>query len=277
MASVQVQRLSDRLHTVVAAIRPVEVRRRGRPPVNRPAPTTTRFELACELVENKAGVERERSLPRVFRPFVQRAYRGSWCDGCSGIAQDLQRTIRCRKRLRLSQGPARRQRSFLEDSLAHRRTRHGIDHCPHDLAPHGENHAGLRGEFKNQTSWVGQQNHRQTDYIHDDHRDDWHHGRGDRDYAAPWVVLKKAKLPRVLFIRSMLQIRFTPSRSHGSTRLNLEHSIPQHSSVQSPPARAARRPSSRSWLSAPNPLIDPLSAWTPDSTLLDFNVRRIPA
>lgn len=65
-ASAQAQKLSDRLHTVVATIRPVEVRRRGRPPVNKPAPTTTRFELACELVENRAGVERERSLAGCF-------------------------------------------------------------------------------------------------------------------------------------------------------------------------------------------------------------------
>ena len=65
-ASVQARKLSDRLHTVVADIRPVEVRRRGRPPLNRPAPVTTRFELACELVENKAGVERERNLAGCF-------------------------------------------------------------------------------------------------------------------------------------------------------------------------------------------------------------------
>ena len=65
-ASAQAQKFSDRLHTVVAAIRPVEVRHRGRPPLNKPAPTTTRFELACELVENRAGVERERSLAGCF-------------------------------------------------------------------------------------------------------------------------------------------------------------------------------------------------------------------
>lgn len=65
-ASAQAQRFSNRLHTVIPAIRPVEVRRRGRPPLNRPAPTITRFELSCELVENKDGVERERSVAGCF-------------------------------------------------------------------------------------------------------------------------------------------------------------------------------------------------------------------
>jgi len=59
-------KLSGRLHTVSSAIRPVEVRRRGRPPANRPAPTNTRYSLSCELTENVSGVDRERSLAGCF-------------------------------------------------------------------------------------------------------------------------------------------------------------------------------------------------------------------
>lgn len=65
-ASARAEKFSDRLHTVATAIRPVEVRRRGRPPSNGPAPTNTRYELSWELAENKAGVDRERSLAGCF-------------------------------------------------------------------------------------------------------------------------------------------------------------------------------------------------------------------
>ena len=61
-AAARAQKLSDRLHTVTAAVRPVEVRRRSRPPANGPALTNTRYELSWELAENTAGVARERSL-----------------------------------------------------------------------------------------------------------------------------------------------------------------------------------------------------------------------
>ncbi len=60
------QKLSGKLHTVTTAIRPVEVRRRGRPPANRPAPTNTRYELSWELVENTSGAARERQLAGCF-------------------------------------------------------------------------------------------------------------------------------------------------------------------------------------------------------------------
>ena len=65
-AAARVAKLSDRLHRVTAAVRPVEVRRRGRPPAHGPAPTNTRYELSWELVANAAGVERERSLAGCF-------------------------------------------------------------------------------------------------------------------------------------------------------------------------------------------------------------------
>ena len=59
-AAVRAEKFSDKLHTVTTAIRPVQVRRRGRPPVDRPAPTNTQYELSCEISENSAGVNRER-------------------------------------------------------------------------------------------------------------------------------------------------------------------------------------------------------------------------
>jgi transposase len=65
-AAARAEKLSDRLHTVTAAIRPVEVRRRGRPPANGPAPTNTRYALSSKLTANTAGVERERSLAGCF-------------------------------------------------------------------------------------------------------------------------------------------------------------------------------------------------------------------
>ena len=65
-AAARAEKLSDRLHTVTATIRPVEVRRRGRPPLHRPAPTHTRYALSRALAVNTAGVEKERSLAGCF-------------------------------------------------------------------------------------------------------------------------------------------------------------------------------------------------------------------
>jgi len=65
-AAAKVEKLSGRLHAVTASVRPVEVRRRGRPPANGPAPTDTRYELSWELAENTLGVDRERQLAGCF-------------------------------------------------------------------------------------------------------------------------------------------------------------------------------------------------------------------
>jgi hypothetical protein len=65
-AAINAERLVGRLHTVATSVIPVQVRRRGRPPANRPAPMNTRYELACELVPNAAGVARERQLAGCF-------------------------------------------------------------------------------------------------------------------------------------------------------------------------------------------------------------------
>jgi transposase len=65
-AAAQVEKLSDTLHTVTATVRPVNVRRRGRPPAHGLAPMNTRYELSWDLSEDTAGVARERSLAGCF-------------------------------------------------------------------------------------------------------------------------------------------------------------------------------------------------------------------
>lgn len=65
-AATRAEAFSDRLHTVATTIRPVQVRRRGRPPANRPAPTNTRYALDWRLAANTVGVERMRSLAGCF-------------------------------------------------------------------------------------------------------------------------------------------------------------------------------------------------------------------
>ena len=65
-AAARVEKLSDKLHTVTTAVRPIEVRRRGRPPATGPTPTNTRYALSSELAVNTAGVEREKRLAGCF-------------------------------------------------------------------------------------------------------------------------------------------------------------------------------------------------------------------
>jgi transposase len=65
-AAAQAQKLSDKWHIVTVTVRPVEVRRRGRPPTNSPALTNTRYELSWELAENTARVAREKSRAGCF-------------------------------------------------------------------------------------------------------------------------------------------------------------------------------------------------------------------
>lgn len=62
----QAEKLSDRLHDVRVSISTEEVRKRGRPPGNAPAPTRTRYRLAWEFCENKAAVARLRELAGCF-------------------------------------------------------------------------------------------------------------------------------------------------------------------------------------------------------------------
>jgi transposase len=65
-AAARVEKLSDKPHTVTTTVSPVEVRRRGRPPANGPAPTNTRYELSWQLAEDTVGVAQERSLAGSF-------------------------------------------------------------------------------------------------------------------------------------------------------------------------------------------------------------------
>lgn len=65
-AAAVVEKFSGHLHIVTTKVRPVEIRRRGRPPENRPALTNTRYELSWEISENAAGLDRERRLAGCF-------------------------------------------------------------------------------------------------------------------------------------------------------------------------------------------------------------------
>jgi transposase len=66
VAAAKVEKFSSRLHGVTARVLPVQVRRRGRPPTNGPAPTDTRYELSWELTVNAEGVDNERALAGCF-------------------------------------------------------------------------------------------------------------------------------------------------------------------------------------------------------------------
>jgi transposase len=65
-AATVAEKFSGHLHIVTTKVRPVEIRRRGRPPENRPALTNTRYELSWEISENAAGLDRERRLAGCF-------------------------------------------------------------------------------------------------------------------------------------------------------------------------------------------------------------------
>ena len=65
-AAVQAEKLLGRLHNVRVSICPEEVRKRGRPPKNAPAPTRTKYRLAWEVCENAAEVARMRELAGCF-------------------------------------------------------------------------------------------------------------------------------------------------------------------------------------------------------------------
>lgn len=65
-AAVQAEKLSGRLHNVRVSLCPEEVRKRGRPPKNAPAPTRTKYRLVWEVCENAAEVARLRELAGCF-------------------------------------------------------------------------------------------------------------------------------------------------------------------------------------------------------------------
>lgn len=65
-AAKKMDALSGKLHKVKTSICPLEVRKPGRPPADRPAPTSTRFVLSWELIPNTEAVEREKQMAGCF-------------------------------------------------------------------------------------------------------------------------------------------------------------------------------------------------------------------
>lgn len=66
VAAAKIGKLSGKLHEVTPSIRPVEVRRRGRPSAKGPTSTNIRYELSWELTLNAIGVDRQRLLAGCF-------------------------------------------------------------------------------------------------------------------------------------------------------------------------------------------------------------------
>jgi len=65
-AALKARQLSGNLHNVTAVVRSFKVRKPGRPPTNRPAPSTLRYAITCELTLNDDAVEREKQLAGCF-------------------------------------------------------------------------------------------------------------------------------------------------------------------------------------------------------------------
>jgi len=65
-AAAQAEKLSGRLHNVSVSICPEEVRKRGRPPKNAPAPTRTIYRLEWNIDENASEIARLRELAGCF-------------------------------------------------------------------------------------------------------------------------------------------------------------------------------------------------------------------
>lgn len=66
VARQKAESLSGKLHRVAAKITPFEVRKPGRPPLNRPVPTTTRYRLSWQVELDSAAVQREREICGCF-------------------------------------------------------------------------------------------------------------------------------------------------------------------------------------------------------------------
>ncbi|MDD2598901.1 MAG: IS1634 family transposase [Kiritimatiellae bacterium] len=65
-AAARAEKLSNELHRVSVIIRPVEVRKRGRPPKNAPAATTTKYELEWKVTEDTEAVAKLKKLAGCF-------------------------------------------------------------------------------------------------------------------------------------------------------------------------------------------------------------------
>ena len=65
-AAQRIEALSGKLHRVKTSLCSHEVRKPGRPPTDRPAPTNTRYVLSWDLVLNTEAVEREKQITGCF-------------------------------------------------------------------------------------------------------------------------------------------------------------------------------------------------------------------
>jgi transposase len=65
-AAQKAEQLTGNLHKVTATVRSFEVRKPGRPPADRPAPTTIRYAISWELLHNDDAIEREKQLSGCF-------------------------------------------------------------------------------------------------------------------------------------------------------------------------------------------------------------------
>lgn len=65
-AAKSIETFSSKLHTVKASICSFEIRKPGRPPVDKPTPINIRYTLKVELVENIEAIEREKQISGCF-------------------------------------------------------------------------------------------------------------------------------------------------------------------------------------------------------------------
>ena len=86
-AAIEVEKRSSRLHVVAAKVRPVEVRRRGRPPKTGVPLTNTRYELSWELTQNTVAVERERLEAGCFVLLSNVPIEGTGALSAAGLLQ----------------------------------------------------------------------------------------------------------------------------------------------------------------------------------------------
>jgi len=84
-AAAHIMECSTALHQVVATIIAVEIRQRGRPPKDSPAPTQTRYHLSWTLTENTAAVQRERELAGCFVLITSVPFKGESSMDSTGI------------------------------------------------------------------------------------------------------------------------------------------------------------------------------------------------
>jgi transposase len=65
-AAKQVNKEATKLHCIHATITPVSTRKRGRPPADQPTPTTTRYHLIWELIENSSEIAQLKKIAGCF-------------------------------------------------------------------------------------------------------------------------------------------------------------------------------------------------------------------